>query len=57
MASEHHGASLAIARPSLVWGGSCHVIFFSTRGVINGPSSIDPVRNWLFAVASLWSLC
>ena len=28
------------------------VIFFSTRGVINGQSSMDDVPNWLFAVAT-----
>ena len=33
------------------------VLFFSTRGVINGPSSNDSVHDWLLAVASLSSLC
>ena len=37
--------------------GEAAVISFSTRGVINGPSSNDSVRNWLPAVASLSSLC
>ena len=53
--------SLVIARPSSivdctsVRGVCCNL--FRTRGVINGTSSPDAVRDWLLAVASLPSLC
>jgi hypothetical protein len=53
--------SPAVVRPSsiidctLVWEAA--VVVFSTRGVINGPSSTDSVRNWLLAVDSFSSLC
>ena len=39
------------------WSRLSPVISYSTRGVINGPSSSNSVRDWLLAAASLWSLC
>ena len=58
---KHRSGSLSCRQAELSrrlarWSGEAAVIFFSTRGVINGPSSTDSVCNWLLAVASLSSL-